>query len=316
MFDASFNGQDFILFSAILFIAVISLFVVRRLLKVSFPYFFIGLLGLITGLALGSLAAQPFTKLPGNFGRWLPIIVDVFVAIGVLDLFLGQAHTANTFFERIFSRPHDKETKISEEIIVDTSVLIDGRIREILRTGFLMGRIIIPHFVLNELQRIADSEDSIRRAKGRKGLDVLDRMQHDSETKLEIIDDLISARDPVDQKLVRVAKSRHAKLFTADYNLNKIAKIQNIEVLNINELIEAIRPVLIPGDELMVKVIQEGKEPSQGVGYLPDGTMIIVEEGNKYMGREIHAEVVRIYQTIAGKMIFVEPRKRSRSSKP
>lgn len=307
------SAQDFTFFLAILLIAVISLFLVRRLLKVSFPYFFIGLLGVIAGLILGSQAAKPFSQLPGNYGKWLPIIIDVFVTVGVLDLFLAQTKNANQFIERIFAKYQpDKMIKNSKDIIVDTSILIDGRIFEIIRTGFINGKIIIPQFVLIELQNIADSEDSLRRTKGRRGLDVLDRMQHDQDFNLEIIDELTNSKEPVDQRLIRVAKLRNAKIFTADYNLNKIATIQKIEVLNINELIEAIKPVLNPGDDIVVKVTQEGKEPDQGVGYLSDGTMIVIEGGLKYLNKDIHCQVSRIYQTLAGKMIFAQPKKRTR----
>lgn len=309
MFNINADVQDFTLFLAILFIALISLFIVRRLLKVSFPYFFIGLLGIIAGLVLGSLAAQPFSQLPGSYGRWLPIIIDVFVTVGVLDLFLAQAKNANHLIERIFTKYQpDKNTKFNQEIIVDTSILIDGRIFEIMRTGFINGKIIIPQFVLLELQNIADSEDALRRAKGRKGIDVLDRMRQTQNFILEIIDDLAGTKEPVDQKLIRLAKSRGAKIFTADYNLNKIATIQQIEVLNINELIEAIKPILNPGDDIIVKITQEGKEPNQGVGYLTDGTMIVVEEGQKFLNKEIRCQVSRVYQTLAGKMIFASPR--------
>jgi uncharacterized protein YacL len=309
------NTQDILLFIIALSFTIIILFITRKLLKVSFPYFFMGLLGIVLGLSIGSLAASPLSKLPGNFGRWLPLIVDVLITVAILDLFLAQAESTSHFFRKLFTKiGFDKEETPGEkmpEVVLDTSVLIDGRIEEIARSGFILGKILIPQFVLNELQAVADSEDPLKRAKGRKGLEALEHIQHDQEILTEIIDEITNQRGAVDQKLIKVAKAHNAKILTVDYNLNKIAKIQSINVLNINELSEAIKPVLIPGENIIVKVIQEGKETGQGVGYLPDGTMIVVEGGDKFLGREVDTEVVRIFQTVAGKMIFVQPRKKS-----
>lgn len=315
----SANQQDILLFIITLAFTIVMLFVTRKLLKVSFPYFFMGLLGIVIGLAIGSFAATPLSKLPGNYGRWLPLIVEVLVTVAILDLFLAQAQSTAHFFKRVFGRiGFDKEEAAVEkfpEIILDTSVLIDGRIEEIARSGFILGKMLIPQFVLNELQAVADSEDPLKRAKGRKGLEVLEHIQHDQDIMTEIIDEITNHRGAVDGKLIKIAKLHNAKILTVDYNLNKIAKIQNVKVLNINELSEAIKPVLIPGENIIVKVIQEGKEPGQGVGYLPDGTMIVVEGGDRYLGREIDTEVVRIFQTVAGKMIFVQPRKNTKGSR-
>lgn len=308
------SSQDVLLFVIALAFTLVILFVTRKLLKVSFPYFFMGLLGIIIGLAIGSLAASPLSKLPGNFGRWLPLIVDVLITVAILDLFLAQAESTAHFFKHIFSKiSTDKENKAIDklpEIVLDTSVIIDGRIEEISRSGFILGKMLIPQFILNELQAVSDSEDPLKRAKGRKGLEVLDHIQHDQEIVTEIIDEITNNRGAVDSKLIKVAKNHNAKILTVDYNLNKIAKIQNIKVLNINELSEAIKPVLIPGEDIIVKVIQAGKELGQGVGYLPDGTMIVVEGGDRFIGREVETEVVRIFQTVAGKMIFVQPKKK------
>ncbi len=315
MFDLNnIDSQSLFFFSVILIFAIVVLIIVRRLLKVSFPYFFTGLIGLILGLAVGSLLSSPLSKLPGNFGRWMPMIVDIFVTISILDLFLAQTKNIDNFFQRFIS-DDAKKSKEPLNIVMDTSVLIDGRIEEIANTGFIMGQIIVPQFVLKELQDVADSENSIKRAKGRKGLDVLDDLRHTDRIKTKIVDDLFSSKEPVDTKLIKVAKIFNAKILTVDYNLNKVAKIQNIDVLNINELAESIKPLLIPGEIINVKVIQEGKEAGQGVGYLNDGTMIVIENGAKLIGREVTCEVVRIFQTVAGKMVFAEPKLRSRSNK-
>lgn len=308
-----FNPQDFILFIIVLVAAIIALFVVRRLLRVSFPYFFMGLLGLIIGLAVGSLVSEPLTRLPGNFGRWLPIIINVFVTVSILDLFLAQAWPAAQLLRKFSSRWTGEKTEPSSLIVIDTSVLIDGRIEEIIKTGFVMAKILIPQFILNELQAVADSEDSLKRAKGRKGLEVLDHLQHEPALETDIIDELTNSREAVDSKLIKVAKNHQAKILTVDFNLNKVAKIQNVAVLNINELTEAIKPILIPGEDIVVKIIQEGKEPGQGIGYLSDGTMIVVEGGGRLIGKEVPTEVVRIFQTVAGKMIFVTPKKNRRA---
>jgi len=306
--------QDFLFLLIIIVFSVGILIVTRRLLKVSFPYFFMAMLGIILGLAIGSLAATPLAGLPSPYGKWLPIIVDIFITVAMLDLFLAQAKPASNFFHRILGRiglEKSQENGEIKEIILDTSVLIDGRIEEIARSGFILGKMVILQFVLNELQSVADSEEPLKRAKGRKGLEVLDHLQHDQDVSTEIIDEMTNNREAVDSKLIKIAKNRKAKILTVDFNLNRIAKIQNVEVLNINELAEAIKPVLIPGENLVVKVIQAGKEPGQGVGYLADGTMIVVEGGDKFIGREVECEVVRIFQTVAGKMIFVQPKKRT-----
>lgn len=314
------SEQDVLLFIVILIIAISVLFVTKKLLKVSSPYFFLGLLGLIIGLSIGSLTGSPLSKLPGNYGRWLPLIVNVFVTVAILDLFLAQAEPTGRFFKKLFRRigfeKDEVSSKVYSEIILDTSVLIDGRIEEISRSGFILGTMVIPQFILKELQQVADSDDPLKRAKGRKGLEALDHMQHDQEVIIEFIDELTSSREAVDSKLIKVAKLHPgSKILTVDYNLNKVAKIQDVKVLNINELAEAIKPVLIPGENLIVKVIQGGKEPGQGVGYLPDGTMIVVEGGDKFINREVDTEVVRIFQTLAGKMIFVQPKKRAKISR-
>lgn len=316
MYSGPIDEQDLLFFLIVLFFSIVILFVTRKLLKVSFPFFFLGLLGLILGLTIGSLVATPLSKLPGNYGRYMPLVVDIFITVAILDLFLAQARSFSVFFRRISHRVGFNETEkinIYPEIILDTSVLIDGRIEEIARSGFIITKMIIPQFVLNELQAVADSSDPLKRAKGRKGLEVLDHIQHDADILTEIVDEMTNNREAVDQKLIKVAKERKAKILTVDFNLNKIAKIQGIEVLNINELAESVKPVLIPGEDVLVKVIQVGKEPGQGIGYLNDGTMIVVEGGDRFIGQEVECEVVRIFQTMAGKMIFVEPkRKRTR----
>lgn len=308
------SNQDFLLFLIVLIIAIGTLVIVRKLLKVSLPYFFIGLIGLIFGLIIGSFVYTPLSKLPGNFGKWLPIIANAFITVSIIDLFIAQTKPIAHFFSRLSNKLSEENVDISDKIVMDTSVLIDGRIEAIIKTGFISKKIIIPQFVLNELQNIADSREDIKRARGRKGLDILDNLQHSGRVKINIVDDLTISRETVDSRLVRVAKSLNAKILTVDYNLNKVAKIQNIEVLNINELAQNLKPILVPGEEISVKIIQEGKDPGQGIGYLNDGTMIVVEDGATALGKEVKCEVVRIFQTVSGKMIFVQIKKLKKRS--
>lgn len=313
MFSISNTEQTNVtIFFIVLVVAILLLILTRKLLKISFPYFFMGLLGIIVGLLIGSQIATPLSRLPGAYGTWVPMIVSVFVTVAALDLFIAQAKPASDFFHKITNKFFGTTEALENQIIVDTSSLIDGRLEHIAQSGFILAKMLIPQFVLYELQSVADSDDSLRRMKGRRGLESLDRMQHHSKMSLEIIDDFENAKEPVDLRLIKVAKKRKAKIITVDYNLNRIAKIQKVEVLNVNELAESLKPSLIPGEELQVRIIQKGKEASQGVGYLSDGTMIVVEDGENLVGKEVRCEVVRIYHTVAGKMIFVQPQRNQR----
>jgi len=194
------------------------------------------------------------------------------------------------------------------QILVDTSVIIDGRIADIATAGFVPGRLSVPRFVLAELQNIADSDDAMRRGRGRRGLDVLNTLRDLPDVEITIIEDDAPEIREVDAKLVALAQRFGCNVLTTDYNLNRVAQIQGVRVLNVNELSNAIRPVVLPGEELLVRVVQPGKERNQGVGYLADGTMIVVENGDKVMGQEVLTEVTRVFQTVAGKMIFAVPR--------
>ena len=306
-FFAGIN-RDLTFFLIILCISIIALVITRRLLHVSFPYFFMGILGLILGLIVGGLIGIPLAKLPGEFGRWLPIIVNVFVAIGMLDLFIAQTRPVASYFERMWGNALTNAPANRIEMLIDTSVLIDGRIEELVDTGFIIGTLVIPQFVLGELQKIADSNDSTKRLRGRRGLDVLRALQQNSHVVCEITQDRITDNDKVDKKHVKLSKRRCLRLMTVDYNLARVAQIQSVQVLNINELASAVRPLLVPGEQVTVKVVQKGKEKNQGVGYMPDGTMIVVENGDKYVGEDVETEVIRIFQTVAGKMVFVQPK--------
>jgi uncharacterized protein YacL len=202
----------------------------------------------------------------------------------------------------------EKEERAREWKILDTSVIIDGRIADICQTGFLEGIIVIPHFVLEELQHIADSSDVLKRNRGRRGLDILNRIQKELAIKVEIYEGDFEEIQEVDSKLVKLAKLTNGVVVTNDFNLNKVCELQKVAVLNINDLANAVKPVVLPGEEMNIQVIKDGKEHHQGVAYLDDGTMIVVEEGRDYIGKRIDVLVTSVLQTSAGRMIFAKPK--------
>ncbi len=304
------NPQDFLFLLIALVVAISAYFIFRRLLHVSFPYFFLGLFGLVLGLLIGSFVGRLLSGLPGNFGRWLPIIVNVIIAVGVFDLFLAQAEAATDFIRTLL---HREDKSPGYDVILDTSVLIDGRIESIVESGFLPGTLVIPQVVLKELQRLADARDAMKRAKGKRGLDILAKLRNQPKIKITVMQES-QVEEAVDSELVRLCEKHNMPLLTLDYNLNQIAHIRGVKVLNINALAGALRSVVLPGESLMVKIIQKGKEPGQGVGYLPDGTMIIVEGGDTMVDREVECEVARIFQTVSGKIVFVTPKKPEKKS--
>ncbi len=216
------------------------------------------------------------------------------------------------------SAPVKKPSKTNEksQILVDTSAIIDGRIADIAKTGFVPGKLLVPRFVLAELQNIADSEDSMRRSRGRRGLEMLNLIRENPAVELDIIEEDPLDVKEVDHKLVRIARDYGTDILTTDYNLNRVATIEQVKVLNINELANAIKAVVIPGEEMRVKVVQKGKEKNQGLAYLEDGTMIVVEKGDKLLGKEVVVEVTRIFQTVAGKMIFAVEQGSKRPARP
>lgn len=306
------NQQGYLLF-IIIAIAIVTLFITRKLLKISFPYFFTGLVGLIIGLWVGSLVGAAAKNLPGLFGKWLPIISEVFITVAIMDLFIAQAKAVSEFFhlvsQRLMHWATREEKRQEKGILVDTSVLIDGRLENIIKSGFINDSLIIPRFVLKELQLIADSNDSLKRAKGKRGIEILTKINQIENIPVILSKDELGRRQTVDDKLVQLAHDNGYRILTVDYNLNQIASIAGIKVLNINELTHALLPNLIPGEDITIKVVQKGKEKGQGIGYLPDGTMIVVEEGAKYLGEDVSCTVERIFQTVSGKMIFVKFKK-------
>jgi len=280
----------------------------RALGKLAAETLFAGLLGLVVGLIIAALLSFPLSLLPQPFGSILPFVGVVLFSYFSIALFvMRQTDIANLLGG--FARHGESSAgwHTSRTILLDTSVIIDGRIADIAKTGFLPGTLLIPRFVLNELQYIADSADTLRRARGRRGMEVLAELQKAPFVVVRISDIDIEGVREVDDKLVILARQLKCPILTNDYNLNRIAELQGVPILNVNELANAVKSVVLPGEVLTVHIIQEGKELNQGVGYLDDGTMVVVENGNKYLNKEIAVIVTKVLQTAAGRMIFARP---------
>jgi uncharacterized protein YacL len=277
--------------------------------KISAQSLFASIAGLLIGLLFAALLAFPLSLLPRPFSQILPFIgVLLFGYLGVAIFNFRQNDILGMFNFFKGDKTGGINWDESRNILLDTSVIIDGRIADIAKTGFLPGTLIIPRFVLNELQYIADSSDNLRRQRGRRGMEVLASLQKDtSNTPVKIQDIDAEGVREVDDKLVILARQMHCPILTNDYNLNRIAELQGVTILNVNELANAVKSVLLPGENLIMRIIQEGKEYGQGVGYMDDGTMVVVENGRELIGKEINVTVTKILQTAAGRMIFARP---------
>ena len=274
----------------------------------------LGTIGLIVGFVIAYLVSQLILmlKIP-LIGSLLSLFTYVF--LGYLGSRIALKSKDDIFNLNKLTRlsiNKDKNSKKEERSIppkvLDTSVIIDGRIAEICQTGFIEGKIVIPTFVLDELRHIADSSDDLKRVRGRRGLDILNIIQKELNIEVEISNRDFDDIAEVDAKLLKLAQTLGGKVVTNDYNLNKVAQVQGVEVLNINELANAIKPVAIPGEHMIVQVVKEGKEANQGIAYLDDGTMIVVDGGKRYMGQTISVLVTSVLQTPAGRMIFGKPK--------
>jgi uncharacterized protein YacL len=285
----------------------------RQIEQLSTAEFVTAVVGLLLGLLMGLLLGLPLSAFPDPLGTWLPLGVSLFLGLGMVGLTVAKRDDLILAAEAIgiVRRPTPEQratTAGDPHIVVDTSAIIDGRIAEIVESGFIYGTLVVPKFVLEELQHIADSSDTLRRNRGRRGLEILNRMQKESTTPVEILDEDVPEVAEVDAKLVALARVRSKAILTNDFNLNRVAELQGVRVLNINSLANAVKPAVLPGEELRVRVIQEGKEPGQGVGFLDDGTMIVVEGGVRYIDKDLDVAVTRVLQTVAGRMIFAQPR--------
>lgn len=285
----------------------------KQLSKVSARSLAFGLIGLIVGLIVAALMAYPLSLLPPLFAQILPFVaVLLFGYLGIVLFVSRQKELQSVFrnFSKGGSGDEKEETsglQDSRRILVDTSAIIDGRIADIAKTGFIPGRLLIPRFVLNELQYVSDSADSLRRQRGRRGMEVLSNLQKDTSIPVTITDIDVEGVREVDERLVVLARQLSCPILTNDYNLNRVAELQGVAILNINELANAVKAILLPGETLEMKIIQEGKEYGQGVGYMEDGTMVVVENGHKYISKTIDIEVTKVLQTAAGRMIFAKP---------
>jgi uncharacterized protein YacL len=272
---------------------------------------FIGLLGLGLGLIIVALLAFPLSHLPYPSGSWLPVVALVVVTplcVRVVMSRRADVRTLVTQRGQASAVLDDDDAQSGNRVLLDTSAIIDGRIADITSTGFIHGDLVVPRFVLDELQHIADSPDVLRRNRGRRGLDMLNRMSKDGDSPVVVMDVDADEVAEVDGKLVQIAKQLHCPIITNDFNLNRVAELQGVRVLNINQLANAVKPVVLPGEEMAVHIIQQGKEYNQGVGYLDDGTMIVVEDGQRYINRDVDIIVTRVLQTVAGRMIFAHPK--------
>jgi uncharacterized protein YacL len=265
-------------------------------------------IGLILGLIVAALLSYPLSFLPWWFGHFMPAVVAVLGAYAGVSLMMMRHKELFRILRIHVPESSDNAGISSDKLLVDTSAIIDGRLADIVHTGFLHGTLVVPRFVLKELQRIADSSDPLRRNRGRRGLDILNTLQKEQLMPIEISD--IDASDivEVDGKLVHLASQMGGPVLTNDFNLNRVAEIQGVRVLNINQLANALKPVVLPGEEMAVRIIQEGKEHNQGLAYLDDGTMIVVENGRRHLNCDLEVVVTRVLQTVAGRMIFAQPK--------
>lgn len=328
-------------------LGIFTAFVEKQLSKMPIHDVIAGAAGLAIGLIIADLLGNAFARIP-VVGNYIPIVFSIVLGTLGIRITIKKRKEITASFSSVpkalreilrnrdskketetaeTEKPaeveeqpthkvnlvkEDKKTPIAEEKpnykILDTNVIIDGRISDICKTGFLEGKLLIPVFVLEELQHIADSADSLRRVRGRRGLDVLQKIQDESPLEVEIMNVDFEDIHEVDSKLVRLAQKIGGKIITNDFNLNKVAQLRGVEVLNINDLSNAVKAVVIPGETMRVQVVRDGKEPGQGVAYLDDGTMIVIENGHRYLSRTISVEVTSALQTSAGRMIFAKPR--------
>jgi len=275
-----------------------------------------GVLGLLVGLVVSALVAVLLSGIPAGIGYFVALVLAIaFVYIGVHTGMRRRVDVA-AVFSQAARRPGGRTTAASivdadapppqdaPPVLVDTSVLIDGRILDIVATGFIPGRLVIPSFVLEELQRVADAGDPMRRSRGRRGLNVVETLKNSPDVVCEILDTDIPGASEVDWRLIKLARQMGAGLMTNDFNLNKLARVEGLRVLNLNDLANALKPIVSAGETMEVTIVKDGKEPHQGVGYLDDGTMVVVENGRRHIDSTVPVTVTSVLQTPAGRMIF------------
>jgi uncharacterized protein YacL len=282
--------------------ALLALSIEKIIKKAPLKVIFGGTFGLFLGLVIAQLLGYAFSGLQNSTIR-ISISVILSCVFGYMGLVLGGKKVEEFKWPGwgFFAKGSQKKNGGK---ILDTSVIIDGRVADICETDFLEGPLVIPQFILQELQHIADSADNLKRARGRRGLDILNRMQKGDAVEVKVVDDDYPDIKEVDAKLIALAREMNAKIVTNDFNLNKVAQLQGVPVLNINQLANALKPMVLPGEVLHLQIMREGKEQGQGVAYLDDGTMVVVENASRHLGEEVEASVTSILQTTAGRMIF------------
>jgi len=322
--DASVASQDYLPWSPVFSVAgcifgasfgpYITLLPFKVLLNkfngIPFSIIVAGTIGLMVGVGLAALISIPFIQLEGWKSWAIPL--TILLSLGALGSALGvqRERDIRGIFPANNSNRSDSvdPTNYKSRILVDTSAIIDGRIADVSQTGFVQGSLIIPSFVLDELRHIADSSDPLRRTRGRRGLEILAKIQREGKLPITILDVELLGNVEVDSELVSMAKKMEACILTTDFNLNRVAELQGVSVLNVNELANALKPIVLPGEEISVHIVQEGRESGQGVAFLDDGTMVVVEGGRKFMDTVHSVNVTRILQTSAGRIIFAQPR--------
>ena len=280
--------------------------VIHRIGRVSVRGFSAAVFGLLFGLIMAKLVADAVALIPMDVG----LAAVLRVVLTWMFCYLGMAIALRGRDEFSVIIPYVRLTRQdrSEDLyLVDTSAIIDGRLLDLCKAGFLEGRLVVPRFVLQELQSVADSTDPMKRSRGRRGLDVLNQMRKLPGVDVRVHEEDLPGVMETDAKLVKLSQILGSRIITNDFNLNKVAEFQNVRVLNVNELAQALRPVVLPGETLEIKPIKEGKEPNQSVAYLEDGTMVVVEGGRQYIGQSIRGMVTSVLQTAAGRMVFVRP---------
>ncbi|MFQ5879150.1 MAG: PIN/TRAM domain-containing protein [Dehalococcoidia bacterium] len=269
----------------------------------------LGTIGLVAGLVVAAILTPALSSLPRFGGLIAPFLTSIILGTLGVATMVGREEEFIRFISRYLPGLATRNgSHPPRQLVMDTSAIIDGRIADICDTGFIQSTLVVPRFVLEELRHIADSPEALRRNRGRRGLDVLSRLQRESAVPVQVTDmDFEGTRD-VDSKLIRLAKALGCSLITNDYNLSRIAEVEGVRVLNIHHLANAVKTVVLPGEEMAVRIVQEGKEMGQGVGFLDDGTMVVVEGGRRYLNDQLDVVVTRVLQTIAGRMIFAQPK--------
>jgi uncharacterized protein YacL len=281
----------------------------RKLKQIPARHLFMGILGLAAGLIISVPLAFSVSFLPSTFRTVLPLVSSVVFGLLGMAIMVMRADDFQYLLGASFGKTKPRRSE-DNVVLLDTSVIIDGRIADISQTGFIERTLLVPRFILNELQYIADSSDALRRKRGRRGLDILNKLQQDSIVPIQVTDMDVEEMRDADGKLIQLAKSLACPIITNDYNLNRVAQLQGVSVLNINELANAVKTAVLHGEALKVRIIQEGTEPNQGVGYLDDGTMVVVEDGRRHLDETVDVTVTKVLQTAQGRMIFAQPHNR------